>query len=120
MPASMATAGMLGLFVALCVAQVGSLFSADAWNNIGFAAGEVKNPKRDVALGMVLGTLLVTTLYVLANVAYCAAYIPDIPAQLSGFRSQWLRLRVVVFVVGLVFASILARFYTRAYFSPDA
>ncbi|HET8690984.1 MAG TPA: hypothetical protein VFM30_02530 [Steroidobacteraceae bacterium] len=59
-------------------------------------------------------------LAVLANVAYCAAYIPDIPAQLSGFRAQWLRLRVVVFVVGLVFASILARFYTRAYFSPDA
>jgi APA family basic amino acid/polyamine antiporter len=69
-PAALASAGAMGLFVALCVAQVGSLFSADAWNNIGFAAGEVKNPKRDVAMGMVLGTLLVTTLYVLANVAY--------------------------------------------------
>jgi len=67
---ALASAGALGLFIALCVSQVGSLFSADAWNNIGFAAGEVKNPKRDVALGMVLGTVLVTTLYVLANVAY--------------------------------------------------
>jgi len=67
-----ASDGMLGLLVALCVAQVGSLFSADAWNNIGFAAGEVKNPRRDVALGMVLGTGIVTALYVLANVAYLA------------------------------------------------
>ena len=46
------------MFVAYCVAQVGSLFSADAWNNIGFTAGEVKNPKRDVALSMAFGTIL--------------------------------------------------------------
>ena len=54
-------------------AQVGSLFSADAWNNIGFTAGEVKNPKRDVALSMAFGTIIVITLYVLANVAYLCA-----------------------------------------------
>lgn len=57
-------------------------------------------------------------LAVLANVAYCAAYVPDIPAQLSGFRSQWLRLRIVVFLVGLAFAAILAHFYARSFFSP--
>jgi basic amino acid/polyamine antiporter, APA family len=61
---------MFGLFIAICVAQVGSLFSADAWNNIGFTAGEVKNPKRTVALAMALGTGLVITLYILANFAY--------------------------------------------------
>src|SRR5579862_3999893 len=60
----------VGLFVALCVSQVGSLFSADAWNNIGFTAAEVKNPKRDVALSMAFGTIIVITLYVLANFAY--------------------------------------------------
>ena len=70
LPEVAAGAGALGLFVAFCVAQVGSLFSADAWNNIGFTAGEVKNPRRDVALGMVFGTVLVTALYVLANMAY--------------------------------------------------
>ena len=70
MPALTAGAGVFGLLVALCVAQVGSVFSADAWNNIGFAAGEVKNPRRDVAMGMALGTTLVMLLYVLANVAY--------------------------------------------------
>jgi basic amino acid/polyamine antiporter, APA family len=65
--------GWLGVFVAFAVAQVGSLFSADAWNNIGFTAAEVKNPKRDVALSMALGTILVITLYCLANVAYLFA-----------------------------------------------
>jgi APA family basic amino acid/polyamine antiporter len=62
-----------GLFVALCVSQVGSLFSADAWNNIGFTAAEVKNPKRDVALSMAFGTIIVITLYCLANLAYLFA-----------------------------------------------
>ena len=57
-------------------------------------------------------------LAVLANVAYCAAYVPDIPAQLSGFRSQWLRLRFVVYLVGVAFAAILAHFYSRSFFSP--
>ncbi|MBI1738489.1 MAG: amino acid permease [Acidobacteria bacterium] len=62
--------GFIGLLVAFCVAQVGSLFSADAWNNITFTAGEVKNPQRDIPLSLVLGTGLVITLYTLANVAY--------------------------------------------------
>jgi len=58
-------------------------------------------------------------LAVLANVAYCAGYVPDIPAQLSGFRPQWLRLRFVIFLVGLAFAAILAHFYARSFFWPD-
>jgi len=70
LPQVVASAGFFGLFVAFCVAQVGSLFSSDAWNNVGFTAAEVKNPRRNVALGMVLGTLLVTVLYLLVNVSY--------------------------------------------------
>jgi len=69
-PTITAASGAFGLFVAFGVAQVGSLFSSDAWNNIGFTAGEVKNPKRDVALSMAFGTIIVTTLYCLANLAY--------------------------------------------------
>src|SRR5258707_9274273 len=69
-PTVTAASGAFGLFVAYGVAQVGSLFSADAWNNIGFTAAEVKNPKRDVALSMAFGTLIVITLYCLANLAY--------------------------------------------------
>ena len=59
-----------GLVVALCVSQVGSLFSADAWNNITFTAGEVRNPQRNVALSLALGTMIVIGLFLMANVAY--------------------------------------------------
>src|SRR3989440_2015816 len=59
-----------GLFVGICVAQTGSLFSADAWNNITFTAGEVKDPKRNIPLSLAFGTGIVITLYILANVAY--------------------------------------------------
>jgi APA family basic amino acid/polyamine antiporter len=69
-PAIAATAGAFGLLVAFCVAQVGSLFSADAWNNITFTAGEVKDPRRTIPISLAAGTLLVITLYVLANLAY--------------------------------------------------
>lgn len=69
-PTVTAASGFFGLIVAFGVAQVGSLFSSDAWNNIGFTAGEVKNPKRDVALSMAFGTGIVITLYCLANLAY--------------------------------------------------
>jgi APA family basic amino acid/polyamine antiporter len=69
-PEVSAASGAFGLFVAFCVAQVGSLFSADAWNNITFTAGEVRDPQRNIPLSLALGTALVITLYVLANVAY--------------------------------------------------
>lgn len=59
-----------GLFVALCVAQTNSLFSADAWHNVTFTAGEVKDPKRNLPLSLLLGTGGVIALYLLANIAY--------------------------------------------------
>jgi APA family basic amino acid/polyamine antiporter len=59
-----------GLFIAICVSQTGSLFSADAWNNITFTAGEVKDPRRNVPLSLALGTTIVIGLYILVNVAY--------------------------------------------------
>lgn len=65
---SVATA--YGVFIALCVSQTGSLFSADAWNNITFTAGEVKDPRRNIPLSLALGTIIVISLYMLANVAY--------------------------------------------------
>lgn len=58
------------LVMAFMAAMVGSLFSADAWNNIAFAGEEVKEPHRNLAKSMVLGTAIVTLLYTLANVAY--------------------------------------------------
>ncbi len=64
---------LVGIFTVLAVVQVGSLFSADAWNNVTFTAGEIKNPKRNLPLSLVLGTGLVLTLYLLANFIYLMA-----------------------------------------------
>jgi basic amino acid/polyamine antiporter, APA family len=64
------SATFFGLVVAICVAQTGSLFSADAWNNITFTAGEVKDPRRNIPLSLAFGTMIVIGLYLLANVAY--------------------------------------------------
>jgi basic amino acid/polyamine antiporter, APA family len=58
------------LIVAFGAAMVGSLFSSDAWNSVTFAAAEVKNPSRNLPLALVLGTGLVSLLYVIANVSY--------------------------------------------------
>src|SRR6476646_9943874 len=55
-------------------------------------------------------------LAVLANVAYCAAYVVDIAAQYSGFRAMWKRYRWLLFTVGVVFASIIARFIAAGLF----
>lgn len=56
--------------IAFGASLVGSLFSSDAWNNVTFAAAEVRNPQRNLPLALLLGTGLVTALYLLANVAY--------------------------------------------------
>jgi basic amino acid/polyamine antiporter, APA family len=60
----------VGLLTIVAIAQVGSLFSSDAWNNVTFTAGEVQNPKRNLPLSLALGTGAVTLLYVLANFVY--------------------------------------------------
>lgn len=51
---------------------INSLFSSDAWNNVTFIAGEIKDPKRNIPRSLFLGTLIVTTIYLLANLAYLA------------------------------------------------
>ena len=56
--------------IAFGASLVGSLFASDAWNNVTFAAAEVKNPQRNLPLALLLGTGLVSVLYLLANVAY--------------------------------------------------
>lgn len=57
---------------AMASAMVGSIFSSDAWNNVTFIAGEIKNPKRNIGLSLFLGTLIVTVIYILANIVYLA------------------------------------------------
>lgn len=58
------------LLGAIAAAMVGSIFSSDAWNNVTFIAGEMKNPKRNIGLSLFLGTLIVTVIYVSANLMY--------------------------------------------------
>jgi basic amino acid/polyamine antiporter, APA family len=61
---------MVGTLTILAIAQVGTLFSADAWNNVTFTAGEVKNPSRNLPLSLALGTGVVIALYIAANFVY--------------------------------------------------
>ena len=56
----------------MAAAMVGSIFSSDAWNNVTFIAGEVKNPQRNIGLSLFFGTLIVTIIYVMANLMYLA------------------------------------------------
>lgn len=60
----------LALLSLVGAAMAGALFSMDAWNNVGFASGELKDPKKDLPFAMMVGVLVVTVLYVLANTAY--------------------------------------------------
>ncbi len=58
------------LIGAIAAAMVGSIFSSDSWNNVTFIAGEIKNPQRNIGLSLFLGTLIVTIIYVSANLMY--------------------------------------------------
>ncbi len=58
------------LLGAIAAAMVGSVFSSDAWNNVTFVAGEIRNPQRNIGLSLFLGTLVVTLLYVTTNLMY--------------------------------------------------
>jgi APA family basic amino acid/polyamine antiporter len=111
-PAASAAAGAFGLLIAFCVAQVGSLFSADAWNNITFTAGEVKNPKKNVPLSLALGVGGVIVLYVLANVAYlCVLSLeqiqgaPDDKVATAALASMWGPVAATIMAVAIVIST---------------
>jgi APA family basic amino acid/polyamine antiporter len=65
-------AGIGAVLGAIASSMVGSVFSSDAWNNVTFIAGEIKNPQRNIGLSLFFGTLTVTIVYVMANVMYTA------------------------------------------------
>ncbi len=60
----------VALVGAVAASMSGSIFSSDAWNNVTFIAGEIKNPKKNIGLSLFLGTLIVTVIYVCANLMY--------------------------------------------------
>src|SRR5216117_316743 len=87
-------------------AMVGSLFSMDAWNNVGFASGELKNPEKDLAFAMAAGVLTVTTLYVLANVAYLNVLPADAIAHAPQDRVGTAAMQAMVGPAGLYMMAI--------------
>lgn len=91
-----ATLAMVG---AVAASMSGSIFSSDAWNNVTFIAGEMKNPKRNIGLSLFLGTLIVTIIYVLANVMYVSV----LPLNEIAFANQD---RVAVVASNEIFGSI--------------
>lgn len=74
-------AALLG---AIAAGMVGAIFSSDAWNNVTFIAGEIQNPKRNIGLSLFFGTLIVTVIYVCANLMYLAV----LPVQDLAFAPQ--------------------------------
>jgi APA family basic amino acid/polyamine antiporter len=111
-PSVSAATGAFGVFVAFAAAQTGSLFSADCWNNIGFTAAEVKNPRRDVALSMTFGTIIVTILFCLANFGYlCVLRLPQIQSApddrvaTAAMAAIFGRAGAAIMAVGIVIAT---------------
>ena len=78
--------GLTGIVAlgAMASAMVGSIFSSDAWNNVTFIAGEVRNPKRNIGLSLFLGTLIVTIIYVVTNLMYLSV----LPLQELAFATD--------------------------------
>ena len=70
---------VIGLAVlgAIAASMTGSIFSSDAWNNVTFIAGEMKNPKRNIGLSLFFGTLIVTLIYICANLMYISVMPMD-------------------------------------------
>jgi hypothetical protein len=64
--------------------------------------------------------LFLVALAVLANVAYCAAYVVDVFVQVSGFRERWRAYRWILFFIGMSFAAILTRFWALGMFHPSS
>jgi hypothetical protein len=81
---------------------------------LGYFAAGYPGSKQDLKLDEML---LIFLLAVLANVAYCAAYVADVFAQASGFRELWRQYRWILFSIGLIFAGIITRFFAMGFFS---
>lgn len=69
-PTGWSDIGGVTLLGAIAAAMTGSIFSSDAWNNVTFIAGEIKNPQRNIGLSLFLGTFIVTLLYAATNLMY--------------------------------------------------
>lgn len=109
-PGTFDSTAVVGAFTVIAVVQVGSLFSSDAWNNVTFTAGEIRNPKRNLPLSLAIGTGVVLLLYILCNFVYLSvlplagdAHATDVVGRGISFASQD---RVATAVMEKAFGSI--------------
>jgi basic amino acid/polyamine antiporter, APA family len=124
-----AASSMFGLLVAVCVAQSGSLFSADAWHDVTFIAGEVRDPRRNVAKAMAIGCTAVVGLYFLVNVIYLLVLPLDaiqnapsdrvatavVERMFPGLGSRVMAAAIMISTFGCVNALVMAG--ARAYYA---
>jgi APA family basic amino acid/polyamine antiporter len=127
--AGLTAASAFGLVIAICVSQSGSMFSADAWHDITFAAGEVKRPGWTIPRALVIGTAVTILLYLLANLAYLAvlplASIQHAPSDrvatamldhvFPGWGSALMAIAIMISTFGCLNSLILAG--ARAYYA---
>ncbi len=125
-PSATIQLGGLAMVAGMAAALQGAFWAYDGWNKITYIAGEVKNPLRDIPLGLFWGMLIVTGIYVLMNVAY--AYVlpiddmaksklvaADVAERISPGGGRWIALAVMISTFGAANAIILAT--ARVYFS---
>ncbi len=105
-----------GLFVAICISQTGSLFSADSWHDITFVAAEVKDPRRTLPLSLAIGTSLVIVLYLLANLAYLCSLPISVMQHVADDRIATAVVRLVFprFGAGIMAAAIMVSTFGTA------
>ena len=124
-----AAGSVFGLLIAVCVAQSGSLFSADAWHDVTFIAGEVRDPRRNVPKALVIGCTAVVLLYLLVNVIYLLvlplAGIQTAPSDrvatavveriFPGYGSVLMAIAIMISTFGCVNSLVMAG--ARAYYA---
>lgn len=91
----------IGLLVVLSTTIINSLFSSDAWNNVTFIAGDIRQPEKNLPRALLFGTLIVTVLYCLANVAYLGL----LPLKGTPFTGEFTYTKENVVQTGIQFAS---------------
>ena len=109
---------LVGALTVIAVVQVGSLFSSDAWNNVTFTAGEIRNPRRNLPLSLALGTGVVLLLYVLCNFVYLSVLPMSGVASASTVTGRGIMFaqqdRVATAVMEAAFGSIGAKLMAAA------
>lgn len=116
----------LAMLTAIAAALQGAFWAYDGWNKLTYIAGEVKNPRRNVPLGLIIGMFTVTGIYLLMNAAYAYVLPVDVMAQSKLVAAdvaekcfagggRWIAAAVMISTFGTTSAIILAT--ARVYFS---